>query len=377
MKKYVSALALAAILGAPAAQAAEFDFGGDFETNMFTVDTGAGDDFAATAFRLRVKANAKTDAGVQVNTRFNVLNNFQAMEQHSLPAGSVDAVYNQVRPTTVLSLDYGYLQLPIGGGWNVRAGRQESNWADCFVSCDDRRDRILALGKVGPVTLVGTYDKFIEGDLAADDDLNLFAGAAVGVTGGWLWSLLLAQFEADDASAGAALDGALLVSPYVKGKIGPVAISGAYRYFENAAGVDEGNSAFLRAGFDFGIANIEGQAVWSDETGGINAGFDSFSSQINNNPTYDRNFLSTANIGTDTTGGALRVSGKLGNQFRIIGAGGVYDGDTTELTFAELRGEWLPSANTAIWATAGRLNVDTGATDTDTDAFSLNVKTSF
>lgn len=393
MKKFASALALAAIMGAPAAQAAEFDFGGDFEANAFTIDPETGDDNAATAYRARLKAHAKTDAGVQLNTRFAISNNFFGDDRFGIAGTSDDAVFiNASDNTSAVTLDYGYLQLPVGGGWNVRVGRQEANWADCFVNCDDRRDRIMALGKVGPVTLVGLYDKFFEGDVAVENDLDLWGGAAIGVTGGWLWSFLAVQFQADDAfAAAAALDDLVLLSPYVKGKIGPVAVSAAYRYVNPDVG-DDGNSAFIRAGYDLGIVNLEAQGVWVDEAGGVHQGFDSFSSQINNNPIFDRNFVSTALIGRDTVGGAVRASAKFGNQFRVVGSAGLYEGDPdgaaeTELTFYELRGEWLPTANTVLWATVGQLTSEgtavdatTGATtafDNDTTAYTLNVKTSF
>jgi hypothetical protein len=409
MKKFASALALAAIVGAPTAQAAEFDLGADYEFNAFTISPETGDDIAAIANRLRLKAHAKTDGGIQINTRFSVLNNFYGDDLFDVAGGTdLNAVYirNAADNTSALTLDYGYLQMPLGAGWQVRLGRQESNFADCFNTCDDRRDRILVLGKVGAVTLVGTYDKFVEGQIfptaaaggtasPLEDDLDVYAGVAVGVTGGWLWSLLLSSIQAGDDTTGRVnlLDDAFLVVPYVKGKIGPVEVSGAYRYFDSDLTADAGNSAFIRAGYNLGVVNLEAQGVWVDEFGGVDPGWDTFSSQINNNPVFDRNFVSTALIGRDTVGGAVRVSSaKLANQFKVIGAAGLYDSDVdgpaeNELTFVELRGEWFPTANTVLWATVGQLmsegvavDATTGATttfDTDTTAYTLNVKTSF
>src|SRR5690606_15275075 len=77
MKKHASALAIAALLAAPAAHSAvAVDFNGEFEANAVNLDNDAPgqEDGRGILQLLRLGANIKLDDGVQIVTRMNLSN---------------------------------------------------------------------------------------------------------------------------------------------------------------------------------------------------------------------------------------------------------------------------------------------------------------
>src|SRR5690625_3950435 len=117
MKKYAPALAIAGRLAAPAAHsAAAVDFNGEFEVNAYTVKRdntppGTGD-LSALQQLLRLGANVKLGDGVQVVTRMNLSNN----TWRGNAGGGSDQNQISTQPAGDVSLDLGYLQLPLGPG---------------------------------------------------------------------------------------------------------------------------------------------------------------------------------------------------------------------------------------------------------------------
>lgn len=391
MKKHASALAIAALLAAPAAHSAvAVDFNGEFEANAVNLDNDAPDqeDGRGILQLLRLGANIKLDDGVQIVTRMNLSNREWSGDRSGINgAYSPDAADN-------VTLDLGYLQLPLGPGI-LRIGRQESNWGNCFVSCDDRRDRIQYVTRLGGTNIGLGYDKRFEGDFGpgpdADDDQTGYYGFAVGQLGPVVAGLLIYHVRYDDNFAAPMGDGTVtLVSPYFQTKVAGIDLSGTFAYQNMDPGqvsMDDRLGAYLRAGYDFGVAKVEGQLVWTDGYA-PNQGFDSFSSMINNSPENKNSALSVENIGADTIGFAARVYGNVTEQLKLVAAAGVYDdGDAVErgyagrdvkLTFFDLQAHYQVTPSTLIWATAGRVNVDP-ASDPDTDftGLSLNVRTTF
>lgn len=384
MKKYASALAIAGLLAAPAAHsAAAVDFNGEFEVNAYTIKPDGADDIGALQQLLRLGANVKLDDGVQVVTRMNLSNNTW---QGNAGAGAATAGPIATQASNSVSLDLGYLQLPLGPGV-LRVGRQESNWANCFVSCDDRRDRILYLSKIGTTNVGVFYDKVSEQtfNFGEKADADAYAFMAIAPVGPVLGGLLIYHVErGEDFPLGEYRQ--TMISPYFQGKIAGFSVDGALRY-DLYGGPDkpddDGKSLYLRGGYDLGVAKIDAQVVWTKDGGAVNNGFDSFSSMINNSPTNNASPTSIANIGEDTIGFAARVSGKVTNQVKLVGAAGHYkDGDDatygtdTKMTFLDLQAHYQATQSTLIWATAGRVKTDNGA-KTDDDAFSLNIRTTF
>lgn len=399
MKKHASALAIAALLAAPAAHSAvAVDFNGEFEANAVNLDNDAPgqEDGRGILQLLRLGANIKLDDGVQIVTRMN-LSNREWSGDRSVPA--IDGAYSPDAADNV-TLDLGYLQLPLGPGI-LRIGRQESNWGNCFVSCDDRRDRIQYVTRLGGTNIGLGYDKRVEGKFGpepdADDDQTGYYGFAVGQLGPVVAGLLIYHVRYDDnftdPITGSPImgDGTVtLVSPYFQTKVAGIDLSGTFAYQNMDPGqvsLDDRLGAYLRAGYDFGVAKVEGQLVWTDGYA-PNQGFDSFSSMINNSPENKNSALSVASIGADTIGFAARVYGNVTEQLKLVAAAGVYDdGDAVErgyrgrddkLTFFDLQAHYQVTPSTLIWATAGRVNVDPASDpDTDLTGLSLNVRTTF
>lgn len=397
MKKHASALAIAALLAAPAAHSAvAVDFNGEFEANAVNLDNDepGQEDGRGILQLLRLGANIKLDDGVQIVTRMNLSN-----REWSGDRSGIDGAYSPDAADNV-TLDLGYLQLPLGPGI-LRIGRQESNWGNCFVSCDDRRDRIQYVTRLGGTNIGLGYDKRFEGDfgpgLDADDDQTGYYGFAVGQLGPVVAGLLIYHVRYDDnftdPITGSPImgDGTVtLVSPYFQTKVAGIDLSGTFAYQNMDPGqgsMDDRLGAYLRAGYDFGVAKVEGQLVWTDGYT-PNQGFDSFSSMINNSPENKNSALSVENIGADTIGFAARVYGNVTEQLKLVAAAGVYDdGDAFErgywgrdvkLTFFDLQAHYQVTPSTLIWATAGRVNVDPASDpDTDLTGLSLNVRTTF
>jgi|SRR5690625_1802059 len=380
MKKYASALAIAGLLAAPAAHsAAAVDFNGEFEVNAFTHKPDGATRVGALQQLLRLGANIKLDDGVQVVTRMNLSNNYW---MGNGGAGTPGPAANT--PSSDVSLDLGYLQLPLGPGV-LRVGRQESNWANCFVSCDDRRDRIIYMSKIGTANVGVFYDKVVETGLPKGD-ASAYAAMAIAPLGPVVGGLLIyhVDFEKNFLDMNQTM-----ISPYFQGKIAGFSIDGALRYdvFSGSGSPDDdAKAAYLRGGYDLGVAKIDGQIVWTKDGGAPNRGFDSFSSMINNDPINNSSPTSIANIGADTIGFAARVSGNVTNELKLIGGLGHYkDGDDvdygtdTKMTFLDLQAHYQVTQSTLVWATAGRVKFKHSGSGAkaDDDAFSLNIRTTF
>lgn len=404
MKKHASALAIAALLAAPAAHSAvAVDFNGEFEANAVNLDNDAPDQEDGRGIRqlLRLGANIKLDDGVQIVTRMNLSNREWSGDRSNIDididgddvAYSIDGAYSPDAADNV-TLDLGYLQLPLGPGI-LRIGRQESNWGNCFVSCDDRRDRIQYVTRLGGTNIGLGYDKRDEGAFGpgpkTDDDRTGYYGFAVGQLGPVVAGLLIYHVRYDDNFPPPMGDGTVtLVSPYFQTKVAGIDLSGTFAYQNMDPGqgsLDDQLGAYLRAGYDFGVAKVEGQLVWTDGYT-PNQGFDSFSSMINNSPENKNSALSVTKIGADTIGFAARVYGNVTEQLKLVAAAGVYDdgdaakrgyeGRDEKLTFFDLQAHYQVTPSTLIWATAGRVNVDPASDpDTDLTGLSLNVRTTF
>ena len=389
MKKTLVALAAAAAIS-PAAFAGDVSWGGDANVEGFMSraednDSSVSDDRGYSS-RIRLKGTFKTDGNISVNTRLILSDSYWEGDAHS----GVKGVY-QDSANDAVAVDYGYIQAPIAG-WTFRFGRQIANWANCFLTCDDRRDRILAMKRFGSTTVILLNDKRAGGSVlngvnatlsisdtngdgmitGADDaevadystantsisnsekggtgEGDLYAAAAIGVIKGWQWGLLVGKWIGEESSAmhvhnsqynlgfvyegGYALDEVYAISPFVKGKVGSVALEGAINILgggeeDYSLFVDTAISAYIKAGVEFEGINIEGQAIVVEGGGLIAGGFDTFSILINNDADNNASNTMVEQIGGlgeyNILGGALkhkfaadewmlsaRVSGKVG-----------------------------------------------------------------
>lgn len=310
MKRALIALAAAAAIS-PAAFAGDISWGGDanVEGFMSRADNDTTEmtetDNRGYANRIRLKGTFKTDGNVSVNTRLILQDSEWTGDNHS---AGVQGVYQNAANDSV-AVDYGYIQAPIAG-WTFRFGRQIANWANCFLTCDDRRDRILAMKRFGGTTVILLNDK--RASTSNDETANtgegdLYVAAAVGVVKGWQWGLLLGKWLGEDNYA---LNDIYAVSPFVKGKIGSVKLQGAINILGggNEDGpftifTDTGVSAYIKAGMEVGPAMLEAQAIIVTDGGLIAGGFDTFSMLVNNNPENN-----TSNVKVQDIGGLGRVN---------------------------------------------------------------------
>ncbi len=353
MKKALIALAAAAAIS-PAAFAGDVTWGGDANVEGYMSRTdakataGTETDNRGYTNLIRLKGTFKADGNVSVNTRLYLADG--EFTGDDTAAGT----YRNNTGDTV-ALDYGYIQAPIAG-WTFRLGRQTANWANCFVTCDDRRDRLLAMKRFGGTTVIlindkrasagrstsssapsgviaptwtdansnGIYDAgeetgYAEGTtttttaLGANDETkntgegDMYAAAAVGVIKGWQWGFLVSKWLGEDNYF---LQDVWEVSPTIKGKIGPVKVEGALNILgggntaNNAVYFSDTNvSAYARAAMEMGSVNLEAQGVIVSEGGLISGGFDTFTMLINSNPDNNRSNTTVATIGSFGTKG--------------------------------------------------------------------------
>ncbi len=324
MKKALIALAAAAAIS-PAAFAGDVSWGGDANVEGYMVRTQ--DDASGTTVsddrgytnRIRLKGTFKTDGNVSVNTRI-ILNDSSWTGDEGIRPGIDTPDTNQVKgvysnaENDAVAVDYGYIQAPIAG-WTFRFGRQIANWANCFLTCDDRRDRILAMKRFGGTTVILLNDKrqsTSDNEMIATAEGDLYVAAAVGVVKGWQWGLLLGKWIGEP---GYALDEVYSVSPFVKGKVGSVKLQGAINILgggDEDSGAffnDTAISAYIRAGMEVGSVMLEGQAVIVQDGGLVAAGFDTFTMLVNNSPDNNKSNTEFTNQGF----AALAALGGLGN----------------------------------------------------------------
>ncbi len=356
MKKALIALAAAAAIS-PAAFAGDVSWGGDanVEGYLNRADEKGTDvqdqDLRGYTNRIRLKGTFKTDGNVSVNTRLILQDSEWAGDTHTGNTGP-----SRNSGGDAVGLDYGYIQAPIAG-WTFRFGRQVANWANCFLTCDDRRDRILAMKRFGGTTVILLNDKRAGGssviagitgvptgaltgavntvwtdansnstvdageisyvpvaetvDIVADATVigdetadsgegDLYAAAAVGVVKGWQWGLLVGKWIGEESYV---LDEVYAISPFVKGKAGPVKIEAAINVLgggnEDGAALftDVATSAYIKAGMDLNGIKLEGQIAVVQDGGLVAGGFDTFSMLINNNPENNQSSTNVDNLG--------------------------------------------------------------------------------
>jgi hypothetical protein len=156
-----------AIAGANVANAIQTDFGVTYKAEGFAVSSDAFEDAGAAsstdngfANRLRVKADFKDEAtGISVHTSTELAADRWSGDGKSLPSNMASGQSYSGNANEDVSLDLGYVQVPFSNGTIVRVGRQAANWSNCFLTCDDRRDRVLTLTPTSLGTVIALYDR--------------------------------------------------------------------------------------------------------------------------------------------------------------------------------------------------------------------------
>ncbi len=375
MKK-LSALALAGLLAAPAAYAADIQFGGDVDAEYYNT-RDAGDRFTGFAQRIRLQSVMDAGNGVQLHTRLNLINDRWTGDA----SGGDDSQTSEysARDHRNVQLDYGFVQMPVGPG-TLRIGRQMANWNHNLTTSDDRRDRISYVTRLAGQTVVLGYDQRGNADDSTrDDNQDLYFAALLGPIAdtGWNYGVLYATFQSPTSGvggAGYALRGAHLLSPYVTGAAGPVDLTIGGHYLGQSRGpvyTEDTFSVFIRGGMQAtDTIRLEGQALYVDGGNLVAGGFDTYSSLIHNSPDHD---LTATRIGGLNLGGfgteaeeddsstlvAVRAQLALTPEFTLTPALGWVNYDRAsrdvdeDVTFVDLRGDFQLNPATTVFAGVG------------------------
>lgn len=357
-------LVVAAALGCVSLQASaiQTDFGVDYratgfyvQSDSFAVDpptTADGQRLDDTrkdsdsdngfAHYLRVKANFKHEpSGIEVITSTEIAGDrFTGQNRAYTPTNT--QAFNTNSTGDNVRVDLAFVQVPFKYGL-MRLGRQESNWNNCFLTCDDRRDRILLLSSIAGITPIFALDRVADGG-GFDNQANgneLFTGfvapfADTGWTLGFLYVHFFNNYKGDlvdtdpaliDTNADGIPDAAApgstglrnvnaqsnlnIYSPYLQGKVGPVSITTGFNYFddnnvtnnlspaEDDIFTESAWAEYVRIGAELGMFELNAQYVGTQDGGFVDPGFDSYSSLINNNPDATNSATSVYSMGAN------------------------------------------------------------------------------
>ena len=322
------------------AQAMKTDFGMEYRATAFANQTdgfdsatnpNGSDSDTGFANLIRLKGNfLDENTGISVYTSVELAGDRWVGDDHK--QGSPVPSYSAGDNTENVRLDLGYVQIPVGHTI-FRIGRQAASYNNCFLVCDDRRDRILVIQPLSKSnTIVAGYDR--RQDNTAYENIDNGDQAYLGIVsklGGWNASLLYVKwmnnYDGPLGGGAYALSNVDMFSGYVSGDVGPVKTTVGFNWeadgnvkapgTDGQVFTDSSYAAYLRLEGNAGPLGLGLQLIGSRDGGLISGGFDTWSSMINNNPD------ATANASSMYTMGALGADGKLGmkgaDQSLIIG----------------------------------------------------------
>jgi hypothetical protein len=316
--KLTKAIGLASVVGAasalsPAAQALKTDFGVEYRATGFYAQSGAfdvagdprNDNDNGFAHLIRVKSDfLDEDTGISLHTSVELAGDRWVGDQRGYTGAGANA-FNANNKGDNVRLDLGYVQIPFGHTV-VRVGRQATSYNNCFLVCDDRRDRVLLIQPFSKTfQVLAIYDRRRDLDTFENTDngdqfVFGFVSKPMGLDISALYIKYLKNYEGDitqatNTSGPYAVSGADLFSGYISGNIGEVAKAtvGA-NYFTNGKVTTPANngqfvtedalSQYIRLEGSVGVMDWGVQYVGAQDGGYISPGFDTYSSLIQNNP---------------------------------------------------------------------------------------------
>jgi hypothetical protein len=316
--KLTKAIGLASVVGAasalsPAAQALKTDFGVEYRATGFYAQSGAfdvagdprNDNDNGFAHLIRVKSDfLDEDTGISLHTSVELAGDRWVGDQRGYTGAGANA-FNANNKGDNVRLDLGYVQIPFGHTV-VRVGRQATSYSNCFLVCDDRRDRVLLIQPFSKTfQVLAIYDRRRDLDTFENTDngdqfVFGFVSKPMGLDISALYIKYLKNYEGDitqatNTSGPYAVSGADLFSGYISGNIGEVAKAtvGA-NYFTNGKVTTPANngqfvtedalSQYIRLEGSVGVMDWGVQYVGAQDGGYISPGFDTYSSLIQNNP---------------------------------------------------------------------------------------------
>jgi hypothetical protein len=234
-------------------------------------------------------------------------------------------------------MDYGFLEYK-KLGWLFRAGRQESNWAECLTNCDDRRDRLLVLRPMWDGFVIAVYDKRRPLLNTSDsDDGDMYGLLYLRYAGPLEYGVLFARWENPNKSY--FLTGVNNISPYVKYQgeqfnaqvlVNWLGQGSSKSYFP-----DHHYAYALRAGYQVNDQwRFDAQTLQIVNAGYISVGYDTYLSMVNGNPEHNQTNQMAMRLGGfgTATGGrdareslySLRTSYDVMPKLRLGLAGGFF-----------------------------------------------------
>lgn len=355
-----------AIAGANVANAIQTDIGVDYRAQFFAVDSEAfgGNSDTDTGFAnlLRLRADFRHEAsGVSLHTVTQLAGDrWSGDKRGDQGAGSSGHGSYSSDGNENVTLDQAYVRIPYGNGGVVNVGRQATSWNNCFLVCDDRRDRINTLFPTAIGTVILGYDRRADTvSFNNPDNGDMINAGLVTRLGGFNVGLLYVHWlENTDEPGGYALQGTHLFSPYIQGQVADnlnltfgfnwvgqsaVEIPGA----EGMIFADNAWSQYLRLGTSLDVVDLNFQAVLTQDGGLVSPGFDTYSSLINNNPES-----------TASPTSLVRMGGALGLE------------DHEEMLFIAQAGFKVSPALT-LKAAVGYYDIDNGTVSDDSMVYDL------
>lgn len=374
---------MAFMLGAaaPSIHAAEldYDFGADYRASAFYVQSDAFDNGGrydsnndnGLAHLLRVNGTVKdTETGVSLHAGVELAGDRWSGDVRDYDTTDSRA-YNRGSRSDNVRLDQAYVQVPMGNAI-ARIGRMEANFNNCFLVCDDRRDRAMVILPTEHATLIGVYDRRADTDSFFNQDngdLIAFGGAAKPF--GWTAELIYIHWFnnfsgdfGDPASNSAPNPFVLQDLDLFSGRLGGVlgddladfTICGTWTANGKADAADDGRffvgqswSGYMRVGKTLGNLKLDAQYVATRDGGLVSPGFDTYSSIINSNP--------------DSTASPNSL-------YRMGGAYGLRDLDE-DLIIGRVGYQLTPQLDVAV--AVGQLKVGTASNDDESMVYDLNV----
>ncbi|MBC7539163.1 MAG: hypothetical protein H7281_10100, partial [Bacteriovorax sp.] len=198
-------------------------------------------------------------------------------------------------------------------GWITSVGRHAVTTPGCFLTCDDRRDRVQVLKVLKDYSVVAfAYDKRGEGSLTnARDDLDMYTVNYYGLTENFKYALqtgywVSKKYDATTTGFNSVnLDNIKQVSPQIEGKLLGVDYNFYYTLLFGGKGTLFGTPIYkndhhafaLKLAHDFEIVKVEAQSIVTINGGLIAGGFDTLSSVINNSPDHNQSSIKLRTIG--------------------------------------------------------------------------------
>ncbi|MCC4309237.1 hypothetical protein LL252_11700 [Alcanivorax marinus] len=379
ISKLTKAIGVATVFGAmtalsPAAQALKTDFGMEYRATAFAnqidedgqANGGTSDSDTGFGHLIRIKGNfLDEDTGISVFTSVEVAGDRWVGDNNG---GAVNPSFNSTSRGDNVRLDLGYVQIPVGHTV-FRVGRQATSYNNCFLVCDDRRDRILVVQPFSKTTsVVAGYDRRSDatGYRNQDNGDMSLLGLTTKISdwsAGILWVQWYNNYEGArnplvnpdayplsnvslfsgylDGSLTEALDMAVGFNLFTNGNVETGAPNDD-RFFQ-----EDAPSAYLRLGTNLGMVDLGVQYAATRDGGLISPGFDTWSSLINSNPEA-----------TQSASSLYRMGGTLG----------LKDFDE-DLLMARAKFNLTPKFS--ITGAVGQLSIDNGTNDDDSMVYDL------